>query len=110
MGVHISKDKLNREVILWVFKDKEEMFNHRADRFSREADQYVREGKTEKAEWAKEQEFENREKLINIRARWLVISWRVSVGKWNAYLIKTRNMYDTISYLTKKKMKLRVNS
>ncbi|AQQ65188.1 MULTISPECIES: hypothetical protein [Bacillus] len=44
------------------FKDKEEMFNHRADRFSREADQYVREGKTEKAEWAKEQEFENREK------------------------------------------------
>lgn len=44
------------------FKDKEEMFNHRADRFSREADQYVREGKTEKAEWAKEQEIENREK------------------------------------------------
>ncbi|NHA32723.1 hypothetical protein AXF43_30725 [Bacillus paranthracis] len=52
------------------FKDKEEMFNHRADRFSREADQYVREGKTEKSRMGlKNKNLKIVKKLINIRGK-----------------------------------------
>ena len=44
------------------FKNKEDMFKHRADRFEKEVDRYAKQGKTEKADWAKEQVKENRDK------------------------------------------------
>lgn len=44
------------------FKNKEEMFNHRAERFEREAERYAEKGNSEKASWAKEQQQENLEK------------------------------------------------
>jgi hypothetical protein len=44
------------------FKNKEDMFNHRAKRFDKEADRYSQRGNTEKASWAKDQAKENRDK------------------------------------------------
>lgn len=44
------------------FEDKTDMFKHRAERFGRQAEDYLKKGKTEKANWAKEQEKENRDK------------------------------------------------
>lgn len=44
------------------FKNKEDMFNHRAKRFDEEAERYLQRGNTEKASWAKEQAKENRDK------------------------------------------------
>lgn len=44
------------------FKNKEDMFNHRADRFKNDGDEYADKGNSKKAEWCYEQEEENREK------------------------------------------------
>lgn len=44
------------------FKNKEEMFNHRAERFEREAERYAEMGNSDKERWAREQQQENLEK------------------------------------------------
>lgn len=44
------------------FKNKEDMFNHRADRFKREGKEAERRGNTTKSDWCSQQEKENREK------------------------------------------------
>lgn len=38
-----------------VYKNKEEMFKHRAERFKEEVSRYEKRGNLSKAEWAKEQ-------------------------------------------------------
>lgn len=44
------------------FKNKSEMFGHRSERFEKEADRYDKKGNTEKADWARGQVKENKEK------------------------------------------------
>lgn len=44
------------------FKNKEDMFNHRADRFKRDGQEAERRGNTTKSDWCLRQEKENREK------------------------------------------------
>lgn len=44
------------------FKDKKEMFSHRAERMEREVERATKKGNSDKADWARGQVKENREK------------------------------------------------
>lgn len=45
------------------------MFNHRANRFEQEADRYSQRGNTKKADWAKKQAEDNREKANQYKGK-----------------------------------------
>ncbi|MFB9861003.1 hypothetical protein ACFPFV_11630 [Salinicoccus siamensis] len=49
------------------FKNKEEMFKHRANQFDKSAKTYAKNGNNKKEDWAREQANINREKAVKYK-------------------------------------------